>query len=449
MLPLADLSEGADQAWFADALSEEITAVLASVPTLRVIARTSSFYFKGKDVTITEVGEALDVAYVLEGSVRRSENELRIAVRLVDARTSSGVWSQTSDRTLGDVFAIQRDIGERVAARLGIVLDRASPKLDETLPEAYTLYLRARHINQARLVESLPQARTMLEQAVQLDPGYVPAWLELAKVYSSLGGYGLLDAAAAEPLVKRALDAADAAEPSRGELVVARIMAGMFAGDLAAQARALERAVAADPEDPDILNGALNFARVLNRQDVMIEIGEYLVARDPLCGDCYANLMGAYLLTKQYDHVERVHRMGRALGLDMRGTYGLSLVARGDFEAALAEAENQSDPATRLGLSALAFRGLQRDQDLAAANEQLLEMLKGTPFVADVYAASGDLDAAFDTLMAESSVAPQRLDGWVGDWLRPHPRWPELAQKAGIWPEDPRDAVTFTVDLPN
>ena len=124
-------------------------------------------------------------------------------------------------------------------------------------------------------------------------------------------------------------------------------------------------------------------------------------------------------------------------------------MARGEPEAALLEAERQTDRAARLGLSALAFRALDREAELSAANAELLELLKGTPFVVDVYAANGDLDAAFDILMAEPKVPPQRLDGWVGDWLRPHPRWPALATKAGIWPEDPRDSVSFAVDLPN
>ena len=449
VLPLSDLSEGADQAWFADAISEELTTVLASMPELRVIARTSTFHFKNKDATIAEVGDALDVSYVLEGSVRRGGDQLRIVVRLVEVRTSRSVWSATYDRTIGDVFAIQRDIGARVAERLGIVLHGAAPVIDETAPEAYALYLRARHINQARIVDSLPEARAMLERAVELDPDYFPVRIALSKTYLSLSDYQLIDASEAEQLIKQALDAAEAIWPGRAELVVRRIMSGLFEGDEAAAARAVERAVAADPSNFDILNDALNTARALNRPDTMIEIGEYLIARDPLCGDCYANLMGAYLTKKQYDQVERVHRLGRALGLDMRGTYALSLVARGDPEAALAEGENVSDPVIRLGVSALAFRDLHRDADYAAANAELLELLKGTPFIVDVYAASGDLDTAFDILMAQPSVPPQRLDGMVGDWLRPHPRWPELARKAGIWPEDPRDKIAFAIDLPN
>ena len=144
VLPFVDMSAGKDQEYFADGISEELLNLLAQVPQLRVIARTSSFSFKGKDVDIAEIAQKLNVANVLEGSVRKSGDKLRITAQLIRASDSSHLWSQTYDRKLTDVFAVQDEIAAAVVEQLKVTLLGSAPKARVTDPKAYALFLQAR-----------------------------------------------------------------------------------------------------------------------------------------------------------------------------------------------------------------------------------------------------------------------------------------------------------------
>ena len=183
VLPFADMSEKRDQEYFSDGLSEELIDMLTKVPDLRVPARTSSFYFKGKQMKIPEIARELRVAHVLEGSVRRSGYRLRITAELIRADNGYHVWSQTYDRTPNDIFKVQDEIARAVVDALKLSLP-AVPKpkaasAEDT--EAYTLFLQAR----ARLVQPSRQgteeAAVYLKQALDLDPKFAPAWALYAK----------------------------------------------------------------------------------------------------------------------------------------------------------------------------------------------------------------------------------------------------------------------------
>ena len=144
VLPFVNMSADKEQEYFADGISEELLNLLAQVPELRVIARTSSFSFKGKDVDIAEIARRLNVANVLEGSVRKAGDRLRITAQLVRATDSSHLWAQTYDRELDDMFAVQDEIAAAVCEQLKIKLLGAAPKAEEADPEAYALFLQAR-----------------------------------------------------------------------------------------------------------------------------------------------------------------------------------------------------------------------------------------------------------------------------------------------------------------
>jgi TolB-like protein/DNA-binding winged helix-turn-helix (wHTH) protein len=187
VLPFADLSPHHDQGWFADGLSEELLNALGGLNGLRVIGRTSSFSFKGKNEDVRQVAAALDVQYVLEGSVRRDGDHLRITAQLVDATSGSQQWSETYDRKLGDVFAIQKQIADSVAATLQLTL---RPALVAAVAggtrnlEAYEAYLSARAATNNVGSSYAPEAIALLERAVQLDPDFALAWAALAEAYT-------------------------------------------------------------------------------------------------------------------------------------------------------------------------------------------------------------------------------------------------------------------------
>ena len=171
VLPFADMSAEKDQGYFSDGISEELLNLLAKVPGLHVAARTSSFSFKGKDMAIPEIAGKLLVAHVLEGSLRKSGNRVRINAKLIHAADGYEVWSQTYDRTLDDIFAIQDDIAADVVKHLRLTLLGAAPTVRKTNPEAYALYLQARQVGRLYTATGYEQSNRLYNQALRVGPG--------------------------------------------------------------------------------------------------------------------------------------------------------------------------------------------------------------------------------------------------------------------------------------
>ena len=225
VLPFADMSQAKDQEYFSDGLSEEILNLLAQIRDLKVIGRTSSFAFKGRNEDLRTIGNALGVAYLLEGSVRKAGNDLRITAQLIQVADGSHLWSQSYDRKLENVFAIQSEIAASIAQALKInLLDAGqsmpSAQVAASLP-AYELFLQARRLIQGRTRGGLEAARGLLEEALKLDPNYAPALAALAQTVLLLNnqwsGYGELSLEQAHSLAKPLLDKALALDPMLAE----------------------------------------------------------------------------------------------------------------------------------------------------------------------------------------------------------------------------------------
>ncbi|HKR39292.1 MAG TPA: winged helix-turn-helix domain-containing protein, partial [Paraburkholderia sp.] len=184
VLPFVDMSVEQDQQYFAEGLSEEILNLLAHTDTLRVIARTSSFSFKDQNADIKTIAQRLAVTHVLEGSVRKSGERVRITAQLIDGSNSAHVWSDTFDRDVHDIFGVQREIASAVADALHVTLGRGGPRRAETTStQAYEFYLQGRHLFNRRSDGDLLQAKSHFEKAVQIDPSYGRAWTALSGVY--------------------------------------------------------------------------------------------------------------------------------------------------------------------------------------------------------------------------------------------------------------------------
>src|SRR5688572_6684251 len=208
------MSPDKEQEYFADGISEELLNLLAQVPELRVIARTSSFSFKGKDVEIAEIARRLKVANVLEGSVRKSGDKLRITAQLVRASDSSHLWSQTYDRQMVDVFEVQDEIAAAVVVQLKIRLFGAAPKMHVTDPQTYALFLQARELTRQYNPAALEQAIALHKQALAIDPAYAPAWDGLANVYFGQVDLGTLPPDRGSLLIREAANTALTHDPS-------------------------------------------------------------------------------------------------------------------------------------------------------------------------------------------------------------------------------------------
>ena len=307
VLPFVAMSSGEDDGYFADGLTEEILNSLAQISDLKVAGRTSSFYYKGKTPNFQEVGKALSVAHVLEGSVRRAGNQLRITTQLVKADDGFHVWSATYDRTLDDIFAIQEDIANQVTAALKVTLlgdeAEALSQHGTTNVAAQSKYLIASgHIRLGAALwldptqnnEHLKAARRLLEEAVELDPDFAEAWAKLVPAYYLVAGWGVPDGsgemltfpearALAGPAAERAIALApdlpeawvamgeDIARNSNGESVL-----------LTEAEAAFERALSLDPDNLVALEKYANYWFAFGKYAAATALYDRAVALDPL-----------------------------------------------------------------------------------------------------------------------------------------------------------------------
>src|SRR6266487_6238939 len=222
VLPFADLSAERDQEYFGDGISEEILNALARVGGLHVAARTSCFAFRGTSIDAREIGRRLGVDALLEGSIRRAGNRVRITVQLIDSRQGYHVWSERFDREIDDIFAIQDEIAQRVIQALGLSLtqreEHSLRRRSTTNVEAYEFYLRGRKLFQKWTRQNIALAREMFERATQIDPRFAGAWAGLATAHVHLHGCDN------EPHLDRARQASSRAlelDPSSAEAHVA------------------------------------------------------------------------------------------------------------------------------------------------------------------------------------------------------------------------------------
>jgi TolB-like protein/Flp pilus assembly protein TadD len=226
VLPFVNMSADPDNEYFSDGVAEEILNVLARIPELKVSARTSAFSYKGSDATIAQIARELGVSHVLEGSVRKSGNTVRVTAQLIEAGSGFHLWSETYDRELTNIFAIQDDIAQSIAEALKV---RLLPAVDQpnltgtTNLEAYELYLQGVNLWHLRTGESLEQALALFQQAIQLDPTFARAHAYLALTLGVLPDYGDRSLAEIQPATRAAAEAALALDPDSVEAATALI----------------------------------------------------------------------------------------------------------------------------------------------------------------------------------------------------------------------------------
>ena len=457
VLPFVDMSAGKDQEFFADGISEELLNLLAKVPQLRVIARTSSFSFKGKDVDIAEIARKLNVANVLEGSVRKSGDKLRITAQLIRASDSSHLWSQTYDREMTDVFAVQDEIAAAVVEQLKVTLLGTAPKARVTDPKAYRLFLQARELGRQYSAAGFEQAIALYKQALAIDPSYAPAWNGLANVYFGQMDLGLMTIEQGLPLgleaVNKALEHDPSFAPAYGQIA---LFEGLIERDYAAAARHLEQGLALDPANLEVIGFASVVARRLGRMDLAIALAEYVLSRDPVNVDAYDSLGHAYRYSGRLDDSVAAFRKVLSLAPDSgweRTALGNVLLQKGDAKAALAEYQKEPIEVFRLGGLAAAYHALGRKDESDAAFAELRKKYPDVkPFAMAVDLASrGDVDGAFE--MLEKAARMQDIDlGAAAVYptlavLHDDPRWLPFLRKLGMAPEQ-LAAIKFDVRVP-
>lgn len=310
VLPFVDLSEGGDNEYFSDGISEELLNSLVGIDGLRVAARTSSFAFKGRNEDIRRIGEQLNVRTVLEGSVRRAGDQVRITAQLINVDDGFQIWSDTYERRLDDIFAIQDEIARSIvdALKLKLVGEHRRPTVAAATADirAYDLYLLGRHHWHERSEESLERALELFQQAIDIDPDFALAYTGVADTYLLLDGYGDLtteDAMSrAEPAVARALSL----DGSLAEAYASLGLLRLNQDDLTAAELALRSAINLNP---NYSMAHMWLGLVLDRVNGPLLAREaYRNARrlDPLHPVINRNLANAYVSTGQPDAAERI-----------------------------------------------------------------------------------------------------------------------------------------------
>jgi TolB-like protein/Flp pilus assembly protein TadD len=257
VLPFVNMSVDPDNEYFSEGLSEELLNVLARIEDFRVAGRTSSFAFKGQQQDLRAIGERLSVANILEGSVRRQGNQIRVTAQLIDARTGYHLWSDTYDRRLDDVFAIQDEIATEVVKALRLTLLAGDQEVIQQTAkgdvEAYNLYLRGQYHVRLRTREGLERALEEFQQAILIDPDYAPPYVGIAMVYALLDNYSYRGLDETGELARRALERALALDPQSDEAWAVRgLLLGQGPGAMQRQAEAravLERAIEINPNN--------------------------------------------------------------------------------------------------------------------------------------------------------------------------------------------------------
>ena len=403
VLPFTDMSEKKDQEYFGDGMAEEIIDLLVKVPILKVIGRTSSFQFKGKTQDLRSIGTQLGVAYVLEGSVRKSGDRVRVTAQLIDSRNGLPRWSQTYDRDFGEVLKLQDEIATKVVRLVENDAYYSEVVSGKTLrsPEAYNAYLQGKYARNRFDQQGLEQAVSNFQRALELDPTFADAASGVADAYQNLGAFGLMPPAEAFEKSRLAAQLALTLDPHQEEAhAILGAIHITYDWDWPAAEREFKLAMA--PQNAAWrLNPLLSLT--LGRWDDALKAINLGLAGDPMDPDGYFFLGLVQRCRGRYPEAEAA--MNRTIELSPTYTfvhYTLATVrlARGQPEEALAEFSKEPSEPVRLVGSALAYFRLGRKADSDAA---LAQFIKGyadySPSgVATVYAFRGESDEAFKWL---------------------------------------------------
>jgi adenylate cyclase len=444
VLPFLDMSEKHDQEYFSDGLSEELIDMLTKVPDLRVPARTSSFYFKGKQTTIKDIATALGVAHVLEGSVRKSGKTLRITAQLIRVDNGYHLWSETFDRKLDDIFKVQDEIAGAVvkALRVSLGTDAAPHTRSASSTDMYTLLLQARFLYVRGTPNDVKKSLDYYQQAVRLDSNSAPAWSGLSRALGQLPYLGL---ASCQQVRKQAIDAAERARSLDPGLADAHVVLGRihFRCDWnwAAAEADFKKAIALDARDSNAVSWAAIVAFTLGHLSESIQLFRRAQALDPLDWTADQGLMNDYFAMGRFAEAEVAAQ--RLVELTPTAPYvhaslGQVLVARGAAEEGLAEIERETDQASRSSTLAWAYQVLGRkaEADAALARLEATQAASGAYTIASLYALRGNVDRAFAWLeraywQRDASLAGVKTDPDLKN-VRSDPRYKAFLRKMGL-----------------
>jgi TolB-like protein len=446
VLPFVNMSADKDQDYFSDGLTEELINHLAHAPGLKVISRTSSFQFKGKNEDIRTIAAKLGVANLLEGSVRKNGTELRITAQLVQASDGAHLWSQTYDRNLKDVFKVQDNIASTVAQALKVVLRTDGAAIEPTSKEAYSLILQGRFLRRKHNKRDNDTAIELLKRATQIEPNYALAWAELGGTYRMRANMSVSHAEM-ERNVRNARAALQRALSLDPKLATAHYtLAGiLITYDLDFAAAAAEDSQIRDlrnDETPDLVSLAqADFSVMFGRMTEAISVFRQLLDRDPLSIRVLSSLSSALYLAGNYEESLAVSQRMSQLAPEAFDNFtfdALDLLFLKQYKRALEVNSKQSSEDNRLFGAALVEWAMGQkgdsDRDLRAL---ISKYANDDPYeIGCVYAFRGDTDQALEWLQRAYKLHDGNITSIKTDPLlrsvRPDPRFQALLAQLGL-----------------
>jgi TolB-like protein len=445
VLPFVDMSEKHDQEYFGDGMAEEILGLLATIPQLTVIGRTSSFQFKERNEDLRAIGEKLHAAYVVEGSVRKSAARIRVTAQLIDTRSGSHIWSNSYDRDFGDVLSLQHEIATSITRALQVAVgaDDLRPRGALNSPEAYTLYLRGRSIYDAfSSYATLPEAETYFEQALALDPTFVRAAEALAWVYAE---NTLNQGIAAREGWRLAREAAERAlrldvNASSPHAVLGLIHAE-YDFDWAGADREFDKALALNPRDSVALDFAARIASHRAMTVLALQRVNASLVLDPLNPFAHNTKCLISYFSGDLATAEQACRKVLEISPTFWGgplTLGLVYLAQGKLDAAMKEVEAEPTQAGRYMGLAIVYHILGRKVESDAMLARIFDPDPDWPMgTALAHAYRGEREETFRWLEKAYTVRDPDLPlNIVGSpalaSLRGDPRYAALLRKMNL-----------------
>jgi len=452
VMPFSDLSANRDQEYFSDGIAEEIINLLSRIRNLRVIARSSAFSFKGQSLAASVIAERLNVRYIMEGSIRRAGERLRITTTVIDASTDTQLWSENFDRDFGDIFAIQDEIAGEVVDRLEMQISGKLPSVERVDPESYAAYLQAKHLLTQRSDESALEAQRLLEQALEIDPTNVAALVFVTSTQRALGFWGQVSKEEGIANSRAAIERAFAIDPGNPYVLASRRLLRQDAVDTwLGELDGATYALSLMPTNVDANRMAAGELSNLGSFERSLEYADYVLGKDPLCAGCLRIRMVTLMAIGDYAAAEVAARPFISItGGSGAYTLGMIQFLKGDLETALETINNSGTMSyvVTAGRALVSWEmGNAEIYDLelatleAAVDDEAFARYERRPeeFLAVVYAWVGRIDEAFEIL--DRLINPPESWGpvrWNTDPLfknlHDDPRWLALLEKEEIAP---------------
>lgn len=439
VLAFADLSPKKDQEYFSDGISEELLNLLAKISELRVISRTSSFSYKGKNKTVEKIGKELDVTHILEGSVRKFGNQLRITTQLIQVSDGSHLWSETYDRVMEDIFKIQDEIANVVVDQLKIRLLDKLAKTTKVDPEAYSLYLQANYFYQHFSDKEMIKAEKIIRKSIDIDSTYAPSWFLLSAILrESAFNFSQIPHKKGKKLAIIAAQRAIEIDNNYASPYAMLSIIYLTELDYISAKENIDKAIDLDSGNSFVISSAALNAGYSGRIEEAMELYNKSLKVDPLRYGIYLNLAIGYYWLNRLDSAFSAVRNNiyyRPNASIHHAIKSKILIGQSKHEEALKEAEKETNDFLNLHARNLALSALERYKEADRLLIQIIETYGETHWsnIAEIYAFRGDLENAFKWLNIAFEQSDNALVEVINDPilsnLHDDPQWQFLLDK--------------------